>query len=1007
MPVESKLMKDSQLRLELASRSRVSHVVVAATFTAEPIEEALAFWMEEIGWSGSIEFAPYNQVFQQLLDPQSLQSKNRQGINIVLLRLEDWLRFQEVANSRTDLKSILVQNAADLISAVRSTMARSSPPLIFTFCPSSPAVIADPVTREACGEIEEQIAAALDQIPNLYLIRSDDFRSYPVGDAYDLQRDQLGHIPYTPLFYTALATILARKIHVLASSPFKVIVLDCDNTIWKGVVGEEGVEGIAVPSVWKQLQRYMVELSDKGFLLCLCSKNDESDVLRVFDKRLDMVLKRDHLVSWRINWRPKSENIRSMAQELNLGLDSFIFLDDNPLECAEVRSNCPAVLALKLPREKDIAKFLGHVWAFDRLKVTSEDQQRTVMYKQEIERGRFHAQALTVEEFLEGLNLQVKLSGPSRAQLSRVAQLTQRTNQFNFTTVRRAEAQIQYLPREGLECRVVEVSDRFGDYGLVGVMIFGAPHDVLEVDTFLLSCRVLGRGVEHRMLNELGKIAQERELKMIVVTLVATNRNQPAAEFLESVVAPFRQEIAGGIRYCVPAAHAAGVVFSQALVKPEATNVSSGATRTSIAPFERIATELFSPEQVLETLQARSRHRRSRSELDSPFVAPRTEIEWILTELWAGLLRFESVGVRDDFFELGGTSLLAVDLFAQIDRRLGQRLPLTALIEAPTVELLARFVMEGKSQDSLVLIREGGDSSPLFLVHDGDGEIMLYRNLAVLLKKDHAVYGLQPDSRRNVPLAQTRIAEMAAHHINKIRSIQPHGPYLLGGMCAGGVIAYEIAQQLQCRGETVAMVALLDAADVAASLKAWRFASQRLRSFSEVFHSEKPAPFYRSVLAVAVKVLRKAKNLTVYCVGQQLKNLRDEIRMRLFRFCLDRGLQLPRALQKIPVRTVYLFAEKNYQPASVYHGELVLFRAMEGIGPDEPYVERYADSLLGWGRRTSRGVCVYDIPGGHSSMLQEPNVRVLATCMQAYFDKTLTCELALTVGSTGAVGRPS
>ena len=153
MAVESKLMKDSQLQLEPVSGSPVSRVVVAATFTAEPIEEALAFWMEEIGWSGSIEFAPYNQVFQQLLDPNSLLSKNRQGINIVLLRLEDWLRFQDDANSRRDLKPILVQNAADLISAVRSTMARSSTPLIVTFCPNSPAVMADPDdARGICGD---------------------------------------------------------------------------------------------------------------------------------------------------------------------------------------------------------------------------------------------------------------------------------------------------------------------------------------------------------------------------------------------------------------------------------------------------------------------------------------------------------------------------------------------------------------------------------------------------------------------------------------------------------------------------------------------------------------------------------------------------------------------------------------------------------------------------------------------------------------------------------------
>jgi thioesterase domain-containing protein len=426
--------------------------------------------------------------------------------------------------------------------------------------------------------------------------------------------------------------------------------------------------------------------------------------------------------------------------------------------------------------------------------------------------------------------------------------------------------------------------------------------------------------------------------------------------------------------------------------------VSPNEARTSGAPYglsqrlERIATELFSPEQVLETLRGRSRHRRSRSELDRPFVAPRTEIEEVLTQLWASLLRFEPVGIQDDFFELGGTSLLAVDLFVQIDRQLGQRLPFTALIEAPTIELLARFVAGGKSRDSLVLIREGGDKPPLFLVHDGDGETMLYRNLAILLKKEHAVYGLQPDSRQNIPLAQTRISEMAAHHIDKIHSIQPHGPYLLGGMCAGGVIAYEVARQLQSQGETVAMVALLDAADVAAPLKTLHFARQRIRSFSATFHREKSVQFYRSVLVVTTKALRKAKNLTTYLVGQRLKNLRDEIRMRLFRFYLDRGLQLPRALQQISVRTVYLFAEKNYQPESPFHGELVLFRATRGKGPDEPYVERYADPLLGWGQRTSHGVRVCDTPGGHSSMLQEPNVRVLATRMQVYLDQALANE---------------
>jgi FkbH-like protein len=1000
--VDATIVKNNSSQRIPTSSQPVRSIAIASTFTAEPVEDALAFWMDELGQPAAIKFAPYNQVFQQLLAPTSLLATNRHGVNVVTIRIEDWQRFHRTADSQNDCTACLIQNAADFINAVRTAMARSSTPLIIALCPNAPSSLVNPEACELFKEIEQQIIAALDHIPNLYLISPNEFRKYPADLAYDSQRDQLGHIPYTSLFYAALGTILARKIHVLTSLPYKVIVLDCDNTIWNGVVGEDGIEGIGISPVWKQMQQHMVELSGKGFLVCLCSKNDETDVLDVFDKRTDMTLKRDHLVSWRINWRPKSENIKSLAQELKLGLDSFIFLDDNPVECAEVRSACPEVLTLQFPKEEAVARFLDNIWPFDRLKITSEDQQRTTMYKQEIERARFQTQALTIDDFLDGLNLQVKLSEPVSSQLSRLAQLTQRTNQFNFTTVRRTEAELQQILAAGLECRVVEVADRFGEYGLVGAMVFSASSDALKVDTFLLSCRVLNRGVEQRMLNELGKIAWKRNLPTVIATVVTTKKNQPARDFLERVAASFRETTEEGHRYLIPAAIAAKCVLSHASAELEHLHEShndnkspSVVSRIGISQrYERIATELCSAEQVLRALQDRSKRGRLHSRLHYPFVAPRTEIEQVLAELWGNLLRIEPVGVHDDFFELGGTSLRAVDLVAQIDRQLGQHLPLTSLIEAPTIEQFARLLTGVASRDSVVLIREGGNKPPLFLVHDGDGETMLYRNLAILLKKDHAVYGLQPHSRYNVPLAQTRIPEMAAYHIDKIRSVQPHGPYLLGGMCAGGVIAYEIARQLQCHGETVAMVALLDAADVMTPAKTWRFARQRIRSFSTVFHHEKPTRFDRSVLLVFAKALRKAKNLMTYLVGRKLQNLWDEIRMRLFRFYLDRGLRLPRAVEQIPVRTVYLFAEKNYLPKSVFHGELLLFRATCGEGPDEPYVEQYADPLLGWSKRTSRNVRVCDVPGGHSSMLQEPNVRVLATRMQTYLDQALASELA-------------
>ena len=485
----------------------VRRLIVAATFTAEPLEDALNFWMRELDFPASVEFAPYNQVFQQMLDPSSLLSQNRQGENVVLVRLEDWTRARPASGGRRDLRDHLERNAADLIVAVRAAAARSTAPLIVGICPDSPASRADGDTQGLFAGIEERITSELVDVPGLCMLGPDDFNLYPVADYDDPQRDRLGHIPYTPMFFAALGTIVARKVHALLNPPHKVVVLDCDNTLWKGVVGEDGVSGIAIPPDLMGLQRFMADLAGKGFLLCLCSKNDEPDVLEVFDQRPDMLLKRNHLVSWRVNWQPKSQNLRSLAQELNLGLDSFIFLDDNPVECAEVRDGCPEVLTLRLPIDGDIGRFLDHVWAFDRPRVTSEDQQRTAMYKQEAERARFQKAAPTIREFLDGLELRIRIAEPSTDQVARVAQLTQRTNQFNFTTVRRTDGEIRRLDESGLECRVVEVGDRFGDYGLVGAMVFGVRGEALEIDTFLLSCRVLGRGVEHRMLSELGTIA--------------------------------------------------------------------------------------------------------------------------------------------------------------------------------------------------------------------------------------------------------------------------------------------------------------------------------------------------------------------------------------------------------------------------------------------------------------------------------------------------------------------
>lgn len=549
-------------------RDGKSRIVITATFTAEPIEESLAFWMDELAIQYEIKFAPYNQVFQQLLDSSSLLSENQQGINVILLRLEDWQRDETDFGEASESYAQVENTVRDLVIALQSATERSAVPHLLCLCPASSMAMADPKRAVFFKQMEEVITSGLRDAGGVYLITASEILSaYPVEDYDDCYGDKQSHIPYTPAFYAAVGTMVARKIHVLYSPPYKVIVLDCDQTLWEGVCGEDGARGVRIDSPHRELQEFMVAQHDAGMLICLCSKNNEEDVIEVFKRRADMSLKHEHILSWRHNWKPKSENLKSLADELKLGLDSFIFIDDNPLECAEVEANCPAVLTLQLPQEASrIPSFLQHIWAFDRLKSTEEDRRRTTWYRQNQNRELARSNALTFEEFLTSLDVEVRISELSPHQVTRVSELTRRTNQFNLTSIRRSESEVKKLSHSSrLECLCVEVKDRFGDYGLVGVMIFEAGSAALEVDTFLLSCRALGRGVERQMLARLGATAKERGLRWVSLKYIPTDKNGLALEVLESIGAQFKELLGAGSVFRLPADLAAALSTTQGI----------------------------------------------------------------------------------------------------------------------------------------------------------------------------------------------------------------------------------------------------------------------------------------------------------------------------------------------------------------------------------------------------------------------------------------------------------
>ncbi|HKT54798.1 MAG TPA: HAD-IIIC family phosphatase, partial [Caulobacteraceae bacterium] len=521
-------------------RDEPFHLRVLAGFTADPIGPPLEFWADQLGFDGEVSVAPYSQVFQELLDPASPSRRNRRGANLVLLRLEDLARErpepsgEALAAEQRFLRSV----AADFLKALVQAAAVSNAPYIVMICPPSERWDTGGPLEALQLDLLETIQGGVAGHSGISVVTYIECRAlYPVACELDPAGDELGHLPYTGEAFSAMAALLARQLHLVLRPPIKVVIVDCDNTLWAGVVAEDGVDGLRLQPGHVALQSKLVELSKNGVLICLCSKNIESDVLSVFEQRPDMVLKLDHVVTKRINWNRKSENISDIASELDLSLDSFVFLDDSPLEVGEVEASLPQVLSILWESNNDLTgAACAHLWPLDSLPTTGEDTKRLERYRQNALRSEALQASASYSSFIEGLDLRIRIEAPSEADLPRLAQLTVRTNQFNLNGVRRSSEDIKrWMASPEAAVRAVSVTDKFGDYGLVGMLAAHRQGEELLVDTLLMSCRVLGRGVEHHIIAELGRLAADLGAAQVRIRLQVTERNLPIRRFLDGV----------------------------------------------------------------------------------------------------------------------------------------------------------------------------------------------------------------------------------------------------------------------------------------------------------------------------------------------------------------------------------------------------------------------------------------------------------------------------------------
>ncbi len=503
-------------------------VVIAATFTAEAIAPSLKLWAKAFRLNLTVEFAGYNQIVQELLSPGSLFRGNRTGLNIVLTRPEDLL-----ADDRAS-------SADALLDAIATFSREANGTLVVGTLPPAVSKLVSLDRRQ----VEELRAEWNQKLSKLTGVTQLDFagavEEIGVAAAGQTDHEVIARSPYSASVYRELGILIARLVRQRRVAPAKVVAVDADGVLWGGVIAEEGLQGIHLGTdhpgrSFRLFQQYLKSLQARGQLLVLVSRNEPEDVWKVLDQHPGMVLRREDFAAARINWLPKSQNVKDLARELNLGLDSFVFIDDDVANRLEMEANAPGVTVIPLP--VDAAQYvpvISRLWRFDAPQLTAEDQNRTQMMQQEQERKRLQESAGDFHSYLQSLSLRVTMRAANDIDLPRVAQLTQKTNQFNLSLKRRSASELGALG-ERFQIQVIEASDRFGDYGLVGVCILERPAragEPFQLDTLLMSCRVLGRGVEEATLHGLAHLVQADGGDRLSAPLVVGPRNQPVSDFL-------------------------------------------------------------------------------------------------------------------------------------------------------------------------------------------------------------------------------------------------------------------------------------------------------------------------------------------------------------------------------------------------------------------------------------------------------------------------------------------
>lgn len=496
----------------------------------------------ERGYRIDLFEADYNQIEQQIFDPASdlnafnaqfvviFQSTHRLNEKYSLLSSDAW---ESISDQRIDF--------------VKSVCTAVKVPVIYFNYPEIEDTVFGSYANKVSASFSYQVRKLNYELMNL----TQSYQNLFICDLAGLQNKFGRDFIFNPAIYTSTEMVLSlesvpyvasRVMDIIASLQGKVkkcLILDLDNTVWGGIVGDDGLEGIqlghglGIGKAFTEFQMWIKKLKNRGIIICICSKNDEAKAKEPFEKHPDMILKLDDISVFMANWESKVDNIRMIQKILNIGFDSMVFLDDNPFERNVIRENITGITVPELP--EDPAYYLEYLYTLNLFETASysvADEDRTKQYQVQAERVAFSKTFANEDDYLKSLNMISKVEDFNSFNIPRVAQLSQRSNQFNLRTVRYSDADIKALSENSDSiCMAFSLEDKFGDNGLIAVVIMKKnDSETLFIDTWFMSCRVLKRGMENFTLNKLVSAAKTRGYKKIIGEYLPTPKNEMVKE---------------------------------------------------------------------------------------------------------------------------------------------------------------------------------------------------------------------------------------------------------------------------------------------------------------------------------------------------------------------------------------------------------------------------------------------------------------------------------------------